>query len=283
VLAVQLEAQVVAVLGILAGFLTPILISTGQDNPLGLFGYIALLDLGLLAVALRQRWHFLSPLGALGTALMQLGWIATFFNKERYFEGDKVLVAMAVFLGFGLLFVLAWFFALRRQQLTPFLTAPAIILPAIALAFTFYIADYQVLGQRPGLIFTYLLLADLLLLFLVWNDARLTALQHVAGAGTFLFLGVWTMRYLSNDLLNWALAAYFGFATLHAALPFVLHRVRPGTNPLWWGHLYPPAALLLLLAPMLTRLDPSAWLLWPVLLLVDLLVIVLAVLSASVL
>ena len=38
-------------LGLLGGFLTPVLISTGQDNPLGLFGYIALLDVGLLAVA----------------------------------------------------------------------------------------------------------------------------------------------------------------------------------------------------------------------------------------
>jgi len=46
-LSVRLNAMVVAVLGMLGGFLTPILLSTGQDNPLGLFVYIALLDIGL--------------------------------------------------------------------------------------------------------------------------------------------------------------------------------------------------------------------------------------------
>ena len=55
VLAVRSNAIVVAVLGIAGGFLTPVLLSTGEDNPLGLFGYIAVLDIGLLAVAQRQR------------------------------------------------------------------------------------------------------------------------------------------------------------------------------------------------------------------------------------
>ena len=54
-LSVRLNAIVVAVLGIAGGFLTPILLSTNQDNPLGLFGYIALLDIALLALGQRQR------------------------------------------------------------------------------------------------------------------------------------------------------------------------------------------------------------------------------------
>ncbi|MEZ0277501.1 MAG: DUF2339 domain-containing protein, partial [Roseimicrobium sp.] len=39
-LAVRMDAQVVAILGMLGGFLTPILCSTGQDRPFALFGYI---------------------------------------------------------------------------------------------------------------------------------------------------------------------------------------------------------------------------------------------------
>jgi uncharacterized membrane protein len=53
-LAVRLNGLVVAVLGIAGGFLTPVLLSTGQDYPLGLFVYVALLDIGLLGVAQRQ-------------------------------------------------------------------------------------------------------------------------------------------------------------------------------------------------------------------------------------
>src|SRR5260370_15238175 len=84
-LAVRLNAIVVAILGIAGGFLTPALLSTGQDYPLGLFVYIALLDIGLLAVSQRQRWNALPILGAAGTVLMKVGWVETFFGPERYF------------------------------------------------------------------------------------------------------------------------------------------------------------------------------------------------------
>src|SRR5207245_11606033 len=88
-LAVRLKAIVVAVLGIAGGFLTPVLLSTGQDHPLGLFVYIALLDIGLLALAQRQGWNGLPTLGAVGTALMQFAWVTTFFVPEKYFAGNK--------------------------------------------------------------------------------------------------------------------------------------------------------------------------------------------------
>src|SRR6266536_1411677 len=109
-LSVRLNAIVVAILGMAGGFLTPILLSTGQDHPLGLFVYIALLDIGLLAASQRQRWNALPILGAAGTALTQIGWIATFFVSEKYFDGNKVLVVMAVFAGFQALFLgaVAW-------------------------------------------------------------------------------------------------------------------------------------------------------------------------------
>src|ERR1039458_3513915 len=90
-LAARLNALVVAILGMLGGFLTPVLLSTGQDNPLGLFGYIAILDAGLIVVALNKRWHFLTALGALGTVIMQVGWVDKFFESKKYFEGDKIL------------------------------------------------------------------------------------------------------------------------------------------------------------------------------------------------
>ena len=82
-LAGRMQALVVAVLGILGGFLTPVLLSTGVDNPLGLFVYVALLDLGLMAVALHQRWNYLVLLGGIGTVVMHLGWVSEFFQASR--------------------------------------------------------------------------------------------------------------------------------------------------------------------------------------------------------
>src|SRR5438094_6301175 len=71
-LAVRLRAIVVAALLLAGGCRAPVLLSTGEDYPLGLFVYIALLAVGLLAVAPRQRWNALAILGALGRALMQV-------------------------------------------------------------------------------------------------------------------------------------------------------------------------------------------------------------------
>src|SRR5256884_7885349 len=95
-LAVRMDALVVAILGIAGGFLTPVLLSTGQDNPFGLFGYIALLDIGLLAVARRKEWSSLPIFGALGTVLMQIAWVGNFFLHGQYFAGNKTLISVAV-------------------------------------------------------------------------------------------------------------------------------------------------------------------------------------------
>src|ERR1019366_2732703 len=104
-LAARLNALVVAILGMLGGFLTPVMLSTGKDNPLGLFTYTGLLDIGLVLVALRKRWHHLIALGGDGTALMQMAWVMKFFAPA------KVYTALAVFVGFEALFVVAFAFS----------------------------------------------------------------------------------------------------------------------------------------------------------------------------
>src|SRR5207244_7722309 len=160
-LAVRLNAMVVAVLGIAGGFLTPVLLSTGEDYPLGLFVYVALLDVGLLAVAQRQQWNALAILGALGTALMQFAWITTFFVPEKYFAGNKVLVVMAVFAGFQGLFLAAVAWAKRTGKMNRELSSSALGLAAVALFSAFYLLPFQTLGQRPALLFSYIFLVDL--------------------------------------------------------------------------------------------------------------------------
>ena len=106
-LAMRMEAQVVAILGMLGGFLTPLLCATGRDNPGGLFGYIVLLDIGVLAVAKRQRWLYLTALAAAGTILTQAGWMGQFFDSSQYAVGSATWIPVMVFLGFALVFMLA--------------------------------------------------------------------------------------------------------------------------------------------------------------------------------
>src|SRR5881396_3734673 len=159
-LSVRLNAIVVAVLGIAGGFLTPILLSTNQDNPLGLFGYIALLDIGLLALALRQRWNALPILGAIGTALMQFAWVGAFFVPEKYFAGNRVFIFMAVFVGFQALFLAAAAWAKRTGKANTTLFACAIGLAAVAMFSAFYLLGFHAVAHRPALLFTYLFVID---------------------------------------------------------------------------------------------------------------------------
>ena len=191
-LSVRLNAIIVAVLGIAGGFLTPILLSTNQDNPLGLFGYIALLDIGLLALAQRQRWNALPILGAIGTALMQFAWVGAFFVPEKYFAGNKVLIFMAVFVGFQALFLAAAAWAKRTGKVNTTLFACAIGLAAVAMFSAFYLLGFQAVAHRPALLFTYLFVIDLGLLALTLIEKRLAIVQVLAGLAAFIFLGAWT-------------------------------------------------------------------------------------------
>ena len=280
-LAVRLDAQPVAILGLLGGFLTPVLISTGHDNPLGLFGYIALLDLGLLAVALRQRWLHLTLLAGIATVLMQLAW------ADKFFEVEKINTAMAVFMFFSALFFA--FFALVHRvavkatdAFDKWSSTAAVLMPSVGLAFALYVFahPYRELCDRPGLMFSFVFLLDLALLGVAWTRDKLRPVQLLGGAASFFLLMVWTTSFLTDDLLNWSLGFTLLFAVLHSVFPVVQQRLQPHLSPVWWMHLFPPVALLLLLFP-LVKLDAPSFLVWPVVLLVDVLAIGLALFTAS--
>jgi Predicted membrane protein (DUF2339) len=281
-LAARLNALVVAILGMLGGFLTPVLLSTGQDNPLGLFGYIAILDIGLIVVALNRRWHFLTALAALGTVFMQIGWVANFFTSEKYFEGNKIFITLAVLLGFNALYLAANWFARRRYESNWWLAGGNLALAAVALAFTAFFLMFPPLAHRPVLLFCFVFLIDLAVTALAWLDEKTSAAQPVAGLAAFGLLAIWTTGFLTNDLLNAALAFYFIFALFHSALPAFLQRRRGETAGVsaQLNHFFPPLALLLVLVPIF-KLQELSFIVWPFVLLVDLLAIALAALTAT--
>src|SRR5437764_9142936 len=237
-LAVRLNAIVVAVLGIAGGFLTPVLLSTGQDHPLGLFVYVALLDIGLLAVAQRKRWDAIAMLGAIGTALMQFAWITTFFVPEKYFADNKVLVVMAVFAGFQGLFLAAVAWAKRTGKINHELLACAVGLATTAMFSTFYLLSFQTIAQRPALLFTYLFVIDLGVLALTLLERKLVLVNALAGLAAFVLLAIWTTYELTTGHLYAALVFYFIFALFHSAAPVVLQRLRKIQIP-WWSHTFP--------------------------------------------
>ena len=275
-LAVRLDAQVVAVLGLLGGFLTPILISTGKDNPLGLFGYLGLLNAGVIAIVARKRWSYQVLLAALGTAIMELAW------ADKFFHVEKAPVAMGIFLSMEALFVIGFLFVQAKQESNRWIVAGTFLVAVMPLLFTFYLLTFRSLAQQPLVVFSFVLAADIgLLLLAVWRD-QLRWTNLVGGGLAFLALMVWTLNTLDNSLLNWALGLYFVFAVLHSVFPVVMSRLRPGAKWVEWAHVFPALAMLLVIITIV-HLPEVSWLIWLCVLAIDLLVFALAIVAGSVL
>jgi uncharacterized membrane protein len=274
--AVRLDAPAVAILGLLGGFLTPPLLSTGEDHPIGLFGYIALLDIGLLALALRKRWNYLTLLAASATVVMQFGWV------NKFFAAEKMPVATGIFLSFAALYAVTLVIAHRKERVDHYLVASAIILPLSAQAFALYLQarPYPALASAPALLFTLLFGADAALLMLAALRRELRLLHLLAGGVVFFQLIFWTSNFLKPEVLNWALGVYLLFGAVHAVFPVVLERLSPSGRTADWAHLFAPLALVLMMLPIF-KLAELTLLVWPAVLLVDLLAIVLALLTAS--
>ncbi len=230
-LAVRLEAQVIAILGILGGFLTPILVSTGQDNPLGLFGYIALLDVGLVAVALHRRWLYLVPLGAFGTLAMQIGWAGKFFENDPSSQGT---VAVIVCLGFAALFLGATIFARRRERSAPELTWSAILMACVCYGFGIYFLGFPAVGARVGLLYSLVLLANLCLLTLAWFEG-LSVLVALAAAGTAFLLSQWAAEIFTPAMAPTAMGVCLAFCAFFLATYFVARRVGRASREITWS------------------------------------------------
>lgn len=78
-LSVRYDSLSLASFAAIGGFLTPVLLSTGTNNPHALFGYLILLNLGILAVTSWKRWRGLTFGSFIGTAILYLTW---YFNYE---------------------------------------------------------------------------------------------------------------------------------------------------------------------------------------------------------
>jgi hypothetical protein len=92
------QSAPIALMGLLGGFVTPILLSTGSDRPIALFSYLLLLDLALLFVAAKRRWPALALLSMLGTLCYQALWIGLRMGPARIGLGMLIVTV------FGALF-----------------------------------------------------------------------------------------------------------------------------------------------------------------------------------
>ena len=102
-LAVLYEAPAIAIMALVGGFLTPLLLHSDRDHHLALFGYLIAIDIGALAVL--KRWRGLRTIAFLGTHILFWLWYDEHYHEQRLVP--VLLFQTAVFLIFLVAYLVA--------------------------------------------------------------------------------------------------------------------------------------------------------------------------------
>jgi len=212
-LALLQDSLAVAVLAFLGAYLTPVLLSTGQDAAGFLFAYLTVLALGALSVTWFKRWRVLDLLAFAGTGLLYAGWYGAHYSPARF---GVALTGLAVFFFIFLLIPYGHNLA-RRVVATPGDHALALA----NAAFTFghlYRMIYAISPMRLGFFALGLSACYLALCALVRRrlpEDRAMALSILGISITFLTLAIPLQLGLHGITLAWAaqglLLVHLGF------------------------------------------------------------------------
>jgi len=105
VLAVAQDAPLLAIVAALEGFAAPVLASTGQNRPIGLFTYLLVLDVGIAVVAWFKAWRVLNLIALTGSFTLAAAWAQRYYTDEQYGTVQPYLIAFfLLFTAVGVMF-----------------------------------------------------------------------------------------------------------------------------------------------------------------------------------
>src|SRR5204863_8621051 len=148
-LSIRRQSMFIAVLGLLGGFATPALLSTGENRPISLFTYLLLLNMGLAWVGYKRRWPVLTILTLVFTVIYQWGWVIKFLDESQ------LSLAMGIFLVFSIVSFAALTLGGRAAG-APMATAMSragLGATAMPLVFTGFLAAVPQYGAHTALLF----------------------------------------------------------------------------------------------------------------------------------
>lgn len=80
VLSLVYNTKWLSVLGLIGGFLTPVVLSTGQNDQIALMIYMAILNVCILYIAFHRQWQLLNYLGFAFTWMLFTGWFTHYYE-----------------------------------------------------------------------------------------------------------------------------------------------------------------------------------------------------------
>ena len=176
--AIRFHSMLTAVLGVIGGYGTPVMLSTGVANFPGLFGYMLVLGLGVLWVCKWKRWPLLNYLSMAGNYVLVVGSLGQYQPDEHFWQVMPFLVAffvlfstmvfiynlanrkksnlldvLVLFLNAGLFFAISYW-VIDRTFSYRWVSAVALGLTAFYLAHVYYCLVKKVLDRELMLTFT---------------------------------------------------------------------------------------------------------------------------------
>ena len=174
-LALHYDSQAVALLGLAGGYLTPVLLSTGENHMWVLAGYTSMLNLGALAIARVKRWPSLEYLAWPATGLLFLGWSSQWLDDEnRLAAWGWLSLSFALFFAASVVGARLWLLALNTGA---YFTG------------TYVLLDHRYHSSMGALTFA-LALPHALLAKAVWNSDRRLGELAAAIAAVLLTLAI---------------------------------------------------------------------------------------------
>ncbi|MEA2162486.1 MAG: hypothetical protein QOK37_613 [Thermoanaerobaculia bacterium] len=183
-LSIRRDSVFIALLGLVGGFATPALLSTGENKPIALFSYLLLLNVGLMWVAIRRRWPLLTALSVVFTVVYEWGWIGKFLTVSQ------LPLAAGIFVIFAATAAASLFMRRRIDAEQGRFDLVAISSAGLPILFAIYVAAVANYGVQYNVLFTFLLLisSGLSVIAIVRGPAWL----HWLGGSTIaLVLVVW--------------------------------------------------------------------------------------------
>jgi uncharacterized membrane protein len=200
-LAVLQDAIWIALLGLLGGYLAPVIISTGSGNHIALFSYYAVLNAAVFFIAWKKSWRVLNLMGFVFTFGVGTLWGMKYYVPEKFDTVEPFLILFFIFYtAIGLIYVIK-----QTEHRRPWIDGTLVFGTPLL---SFPLQAYLMADNKMGLAFSALIIA-------------------MVYAGLVVFLH----RRKSERLLAEAYGALaLGFATLAIPLAF-----SAGTTATVWA------------------------------------------------
>ena len=178
------DAKEIAVIGMLGGFLAPVLIGAGDISPGYLFSYYAILNGLIMLMSAVKSWPELNSLGFVATFIISAMWGADAYQPENYLVTQCFLVLFLVFYtAISILYA-----ASQSRKNSEYIDAVVTFgTPLVVFVLQAGLSKYYPYGLAWSALALSCYYAAIVGVIYFWKESTLTALKHIFTAFSLIF------------------------------------------------------------------------------------------------